>query len=182
MIKRTLFLVVLSLMYPFVSLADQARTPIKVAEQDAQKTAEEEQMIVVLEGNDPESAAGVRKPMQDIKNVGQANQVDDERFQVKEEFGQTQQQQRVRWMAPESISDRSRMKQSEVEQAEGDVDAVVAEQTRKGGDDDGRTDKSDVARTMAPCPAGNIAAQSAAASAAGATPADPAAAATNCTN
>jgi cell division protein FtsB len=169
MIYRTLLLLVVGVVLPATSLAGQSRAvsdsqePVtaraKVTEPASERAGEDEDM-----------------------NVSQTSRVNVERFNVKQEFGQTR-PGRSQQAAPEALRHRNRMKEAEVEAVDDDVDAVIAEQTRQGGDDDkGRTDKSDAARTLAPCPAGNMAAQSIAAAASSATSGDPAAAASNCTN
>ena len=133
MIARALLLLVLNLAIATAS-AGQSAESSDHAKQDGRE----------------DDQAAVHRPMQDIKNVESAERVNDERFSVREEFGQTQARQRTRWMAPESIDERSRMKEAEVEQSEDDIDAVTSEPAR-ANDEDGRTDKNDRARTLEPC-------------------------------
>ncbi len=89
---------------------------------------------VALEGSDLESAAAIRRPMQEVKTLGTADDTDNERFNVRQDFGQVQ-QKRERNTA--SVAD---------------PDYESQPTTRENGDN-GKSDKSEAARSLGPCPA-----------------------------
>jgi len=95
---------------------------------------ESDDKAVALEGIDPESESAVRRPMQEVKPLGATRGVEQDRIIQRQDFGQTQQ-------TPRS-ADR-------VNGAERDSDEQPT--TRENGDD-GKSNKSEAARSLRPCP------------------------------
>ncbi len=95
---------------------------------------ESDDKTVALEGTDPESETAVRRPMQEVKTLGATRGVEQDRIVQRQDFGQTQ-------PTPRS-ADR-------VNGAEPDRDEQPT--TRESGDD-GKSNKSEAARSLRLCP------------------------------
>ena len=150
MIARTLLFLLFGVVVPAAS-AGQSPPHADSGPQDGQVTAK----------------PAARRPNQDIRNDETAERADNERFAVREDFGQAAApRERTRWTAPDAIRERAATKTAAVDPT-GD-DRGTTGQTR-ARDDEGRTDKNDAARTMQPCAVNGVEA-SVAASASGSTP------------